>query len=46
MIRLLLNYGLQDFGQIKKYRFQLFIAEVEDLEMSTPLYTKILKILS
>jgi DNA primase len=44
MIRLLLNYGLQILADQEISLSNYLLAEVEDLEMSTPLYTKILKI--
>lgn len=44
MIRLLLNYGLQILTDQEISLSSYLLAEVEDLEMSTPLYTKILKI--
>lgn len=44
MIRLLLNYGLQTLADQEISLSNYLLAEVEDLEMSTPLYTKILKI--
>jgi DNA primase len=44
MIRLLLNYGLQILTDQEISLSNYLLAEVEDLEMSTPLYTKILKI--
>ena len=44
MIRLLLNYGLQILADQEISLSNYLLAEVADLEMSTPLYTKILKI--
>ncbi len=44
MIRLLLNYGLQILADQEISLSSYLLSEVEDLEMSTPLYTKILRI--
>ncbi len=44
MIRLLVNYGLHNLDENKTPLSQYLLAETEDLEFSTPVYTKILKL--
>lgn len=42
MVRLLINYGWQKLGEDEMHLCQYLLSETEDLEFSTPIYTKIL----